>query len=300
MGVKASGTSHLPLTESILQISRRSWWIFPVQSAKDEETQCLPLSGGVNPPVADIAKPEWHGDIKVHCLNGKDKIWPLRAIPRRSDALPSGSVLPSSTDSIWMRRHALHSGKVRGLICWCGSSEGAAGVYFCAEKRLVRRARTPWCVPPAFFIACAFWSDGEPPSAPLVFALDVQPSAFLLICPHCHERVSLKLGGLIFQVQGPCFFRHDLEHSARNYIWLPVLATLSGSWTWLFNTHKSWSLKSRADSCVQCPYVMFHSCAKTDKTDWFNKVKPIWVIKDGGKHKDTSREASKSNRNIAK
>lgn len=36
-----------------------------------EETHCLPLSGGVNPQIADIAKPEWHGDIKVHMLNPK-------------------------------------------------------------------------------------------------------------------------------------------------------------------------------------------------------------------------------------
>lgn len=34
---------------------------FPGRSAKDEEAQCLLLSGGVNPQIADRAKPEWHG-----------------------------------------------------------------------------------------------------------------------------------------------------------------------------------------------------------------------------------------------
>lgn len=54
-----------------LDNAKKSLLVFPVWSAKDEETQCLPLSGSVNPQIADIAKPEWHGDIKVHTLNPK-------------------------------------------------------------------------------------------------------------------------------------------------------------------------------------------------------------------------------------
>lgn len=142
----------------------------------------------------------------------------FRGVP----TLPSGSVLRSSTDYIWMRRHALHSRKVRGLICWCGSSGSAVGVYFWAEKWFVRRARTPWCVPPAFFTVCAFlkWRWTPISSASVCFRrkLCKQPSAFLLKLSHCHERVSLKRGRHIFQVQGLCFQTWPRTFSSELYM----------------------------------------------------------------------------------
>lgn len=118
MGVQASGTSHLLLTESILQILEQSLLVFPVWSAKDEETQCLPLSGGINPQIGDTAKPEWHGNIKVHTLNPKHQTRDLSRIclfldirARNlsfSDTLPTlSSVLSLNNDCVWARRRAL-------------------------------------------------------------------------------------------------------------------------------------------------------------------------------------------------
>lgn len=63
LGAEACGTSRLFLTESILQTPEQSLLVFPMWSAKNEKTQCLLLSGGANPQIADTAKPEWHGGI---------------------------------------------------------------------------------------------------------------------------------------------------------------------------------------------------------------------------------------------
>ena len=45
--------------------------VFPLRSAKDEETHYLLLSGGIKLQIGDITKPDWQRDIKAHILNSK-------------------------------------------------------------------------------------------------------------------------------------------------------------------------------------------------------------------------------------
>lgn len=105
--------------ESLLCIPKQSLLVFPEWSAKNEETQCLPLSG-TNPQIADIAKPEWHGDIKVHTLNPKHQTRDPSRICQLADMRDPNV---SSCKSSWTCTHPL---RLVPIMSWVWFPAGPA------------------------------------------------------------------------------------------------------------------------------------------------------------------------------
>lgn len=133
-----------------------------------EETHCLPLSGGANPQIADIAKPEWHGDIKVHTLNPKYQTLDLSRIclfleihgpnvSPRHILLTLSLVLSLNClcKSAWTRRHTRHA----FLVTVQTTDTKVTGLRFdfilcmdrhfnvCLKQPIQMNMRSPWSGP---------------------------------------------------------------------------------------------------------------------------------------------------------